>query len=95
MSQFDVLAEVKSEPKQKPKQKPKPPQKIIPTPLSPTEKITKPQVGKSKDERFIQVGAYIKKQTYIEVKKALLDKLQKTDFSDLVEELLSRWLAEK
>ena len=48
--------------------------------------------GKRTDPTYKQVGAYIKKDTYLQIQKLLLDKPDK-DFSDLVQELLSTYLA--
>ena len=47
--------------------------------------------GKRTDPTYKQVGAYIKKDTYLQIQKLLLDKPDK-DFSDLVQELLSDYL---
>lgn len=47
--------------------------------------------GKRTDPTYKQVGAYIKKDTYLQIQKLLLDKPDK-DFSDLVQELLSGYL---
>lgn len=56
-----------------------------------TEKIKpKESIGKRKDPTYKQVGAYIKKDTYLQIQKLLLDKPQ--DFSDLVQELLTAYL---
>jgi len=47
--------------------------------------------GKRTDPSYKQVGAYVKKDTYLQIQKLLLDKPDK-DFSDLVQELLSTYL---
>ena len=47
--------------------------------------------GKRADPTYKQVGAYVKKDTYLKIQKLLLDKPDK-DFSDLVQELLSTYL---
>ena len=47
--------------------------------------------GKRTDPTYKQVGAYIKKDTYLQIQKLLLDQPDK-DFSDLVQELLSGYL---
>ena len=47
--------------------------------------------GKRTDPTYKQVGAYIKKDTYLQIQKLLLDKPDQ-DFSDLVQELLSTYL---
>jgi hypothetical protein len=46
--------------------------------------------GKRTDPTYKQVGAYVKKDTYLQIQKLLLDKPQ--DFSDLVQELLTTYL---
>lgn len=46
--------------------------------------------GKRSDPDFEQVTIYIKKRTHLDAKKALLEKRQ--EFSELVEELLGKWL---
>jgi hypothetical protein len=48
--------------------------------------------GKRSDPDYEQVSAYIRKETYRNVKIALLQEEEKRDFSDLVETLLSEWL---
>lgn len=47
--------------------------------------------GKRTDPSYKQVGAYVKKDTYLQIQKLLLDQPDK-DFSDLVQELLSGYL---
>ena len=47
--------------------------------------------GKRTDPAYKQVGAYIKKDTYLQIQRLLLEQPDK-DFSDLVEELLSDYL---
>ena len=47
--------------------------------------------GKRTDPDFKQVGAYIRKDTYLQIQRLLLEQPDK-DFSDLVEELLSDYL---
>lgn len=48
--------------------------------------------GKRSDPDFEQVTSYIRKQTYADVKIELIKEGQKREFSELVEELLSKWL---
>ena len=52
--------------------------------------------GKRSDEESVQVTAYIQAETHFATKIALLTNLRrgepKKDFSDLVQELLSKWL---
>ncbi len=47
--------------------------------------------GKRTDPNFKQVGAYIRKDTYLKIQKLLLEQPDK-NFSDLVEELLTDYL---
>lgn len=47
--------------------------------------------GKRTDPAYKQVGAYIKKDTYLQIQRLLLEQPDK-DFSDLVQELLSSYL---
>ena len=63
-----------------------------------TEKETHPKrkvraKGKRSDPNTKQVGAYIPRDLDKEVKKLLLD-CEGMDFSDLVTQLLERWVAE-
>lgn len=48
--------------------------------------------GKRTDPDFKQVGAYIRKDTYLKIQRLLLEQPNK-DFSDLVEELLTDYLS--
>jgi hypothetical protein len=47
--------------------------------------------GKRTDPDFKQVGAYIRKNTYLKIQRLLLEQPNK-DFSDLVEELLTNYI---
>lgn len=47
--------------------------------------------GKRSNPDYEQVTAYIRKETYKNVKKKLLDDPDGRDFSTLLEELLDRW----
>ena len=47
--------------------------------------------GKRTDPDFKQVGAYIRKDTYLKIQRLLLEQPEQ-DFSDLVEELLIQHL---
>ncbi len=49
--------------------------------------------GKRSDPAYYQVGALIKMKTYKAVQKRLID--EDKDFSELVQELLEQWLADK
>jgi len=48
--------------------------------------------GKRSDPEFEQVTSYVRKQTYADVKIELIKEGQKREFSELVEELLAKWL---
>ena len=54
-------------------------------------KAGRPKGGKSSNPDFVQVTAYVEDTVHIAVKKALLD-LKDTDFSDLVNDLLKKWV---
>ena len=49
-------------------------------------------LGKRSHPNYEQVTAYIKKDTYQEVKITLLREGQKREFSELIQELLEDWL---
>ncbi|MTF40321.1 hypothetical protein GGC33_15485 [Cyanobacterium aponinum 0216] len=49
--------------------------------------------GKRSNPDFEQVTAYVRKDTYRQTKIALLNREDKLDFSDLVEQLLNEWLS--
>ena len=48
--------------------------------------------GKRSDPNFEQITAYIRKQTHQGVKIALLQEGRGQEFSELVEDLLAKWL---
>ena len=48
--------------------------------------------GKRSHPNYEQVTAYIRKDTYQEIKIALLREGQKREFSELIQELLEDWL---
>ena len=48
--------------------------------------------GKRNDPNFEQITAYIRKQTHQGVKIALLQEGRGQEFSELVEDLLAKWL---
>lgn len=52
---------------------------------------TRKSTGKRNHPDFKQVGAYIRKDTYLKIQRLLLEQPDK-DFSDLVEELLTNYL---
>lgn len=54
--------------------------------------VGRPKTGKRSSPDYEQVTAYIKKQTYKDIRIALLQNGGEQEFSDLVEELLHQWL---
>lgn len=62
-----------------------------PKPVEPAKKRGRPR-GKRSDSEYNQVTAYIRADTHLSVQKLLLDDGKKKDFSELVEELLSKWV---
>ena len=48
--------------------------------------------GKRSDPAFEQVSVYVRKQTHLETKVALLQQGEGQEFSELVEELIVDWL---
>ncbi|WP_422932236.1 hypothetical protein [Singulisphaera sp. PoT] len=72
-----------------------------PAPLLPASEIPKatpskrkpgrPKVGKSSNPEFVQTTAYVEEAVHIAVKKALLD-VKDMDFSELVNDLLKKWV---
>ncbi len=101
MSQFDGLLNLKERKQTPEKLKPKQIKKEKPASPPPSKKKfpensdkTK-KLGKSADEDFIQTSIYIKKQTQVSVKTALLSDGEKRDFSDLVEQLLADWIVSR
>lgn len=101
MSKFKSLLDA-AKGKEPEKQEPK----INPPQLVEESEITQPQLvaeleqpskrGRPKGKRshpdYEQVTAYIKKDTYQEIKIALLREGQKREFSELIQELLEDWL---
>ena len=61
---------------------------------SPSQKRHTTRKSKSSDPDYQQVGPYIPKKLYREVKKLLTDR-DNLDFSELVTELLIEWVAEQ
>lgn len=59
--------------------------------LSPVKPKGRPK-GKRSNPDYEQVTAYIKRETYRKTKIALLEQDEISDFSELVEELLTEWL---
>jgi hypothetical protein len=50
--------------------------------------------GKRSNVEFQQVTAYVRRDTYRQVSIKLLDRENKGEFSELIEELLKKWLEE-
>ena len=50
--------------------------------------------GKRSSAEFQQVTAYVRRNTYRRVSIKLLDRENKGEFSELIEELLQKWLEE-
>jgi len=50
--------------------------------------------GKRSNSEFQQVTAYVRRRTYRQVSIKLLDRENKGEFSELIEELLQKWLEE-
>ncbi len=66
------------------------------TPTSePARRIGRPPGGKKSNADYQQVTAYIRRSTYRRAQIRLLEREARQDFSELVEELLTKWLAGK
>lgn len=52
----------------------------------------RPATGKRNDPEYDQTTAYVRKDTYKAVRIALIEEGEERDYSELVEELLSKWL---
>jgi uncharacterized Rmd1/YagE family protein len=50
--------------------------------------------GKRSNAEFQQVTAYVRRDTYRQVSIKLLDRENKGEFSELIEELLQKWVKE-
>jgi hypothetical protein len=57
-------------------------------------RVGRPAGGKKSNPDYQQVTSYIRRQTYQDTQVKLLRQGRRQDFSDLVEELLSKWLQE-
>jgi hypothetical protein len=64
---------------------------LVPPPQTDTSRRGRP-AGKRSDPAYEQVTAYIRRDTHKDVKIALLQNGQGREFSELVEELLAKWL---
>ena len=49
--------------------------------------------GKSSHPEFLQVSAYLRKDTHKTARKLLMDDEQRRDLSDLMEQLLQEWIS--
>jgi hypothetical protein len=102
MSKFKAIlaAKGRSDPKPEPEQHSEESltmqiETVTPPPPTVTQESKKGRSrGKRSDPNYEQVSAYIKRETYRQVKIALLQKNNGQEFSDLVEELLSEWLSQ-
>lgn len=74
-----------AEPASKPKAKP------TARTVEPPRPVGRPR-GKRSDDDHVQVTAYIRRDTHLDVKAALLRDQKGRDFSELTEELLAKWL---
>jgi hypothetical protein len=71
-----------------------------PTPLSPepeplaaeSKKMGRPR-GKRSDPEYEQITAYIRKETHLDIKANLLRDSTKRDFSELIQDLLDKYLS--
>lgn len=61
---------------------------------APTARRGRPN-GKRSDAEFQQVTAYVRRDTYRKVTVKLVDQPQKGEFSELVQELLHKWLEQE
>jgi hypothetical protein len=52
----------------------------------------KRKLSKKNDPDYAQTTAYIRAKVYDETRKRLIDEKRKRDYSDLVNELLAKWL---
>lgn len=71
------------------------PEPLPPSPAPDTvvekRKVGRPKVGKSSNPEFVQITAYVEESVHRATKKALLD-TRGTDLSDLVNDLLKKWV---
>ncbi len=50
--------------------------------------------GKRSDPDYVQISAYIRKETHREAKRKLLEEDSERDLSDVIEELLRNWVSD-
>lgn len=63
---------------------------VVPQPQASTKK--KRKLSKKNDPDYTQTTAYVRSKFYDEVRKRLIDERRKRDYSDLVNDLLAKWL---
>ena len=51
--------------------------------------------GKSSSAEYVQISAYVRKETHKQARKLLLDDERDRDLSDLIEELLHQWVSSR
>lgn len=93
MSKFDqILDAAKGRDKSSTKKSSKSSQKTERQNDAPAKRRGRPATGKRNDPEFDQTTAYVRKDTYRAVRIALIEEGEERDYSELVEELLSKWL---
>ena len=60
------------------------------TPTEPKEIKTREKAGKNSNPDYVQISAYIRKDTRIQARRLLLG--SEEDLSDVIEKLLSEWI---
>jgi len=68
---------------------------VAPPPAPPAPAGPKAKGGKKGHPDYQQATAYVRKETYVKVKAALLTRHGQKEFSELVAELLDKWLADQ
>lgn len=61
----------------------------------PSVAAAKSRSGKSSNPDFVQISVYLPKETHRAAKRALLDMNEKKDLSELIDELLSKWVSSR
>jgi hypothetical protein len=93
-SKFSAILERKKEPDAEPPEvaaEVTAPPSPAPSKAAPAKKRGRPS-GKRSDADYVQTTAYIHKDTHRDVKIALLKSGSELDFSELVDDLLAKWL---
>lgn len=83
--------------KETPPPSPAPPEAVpqtvkAPTPVQAKKPLGRPANGKKSDAEYCQTSIYIRASTRKRVKQILLEAESEKDVSDLIEELLEKWL---